>query len=647
MGAWNAWARPGTPLLPAQDGWLRAQIDAREDEVAYTLSVAGSEFINPFEALTTNVDGREVSVSRRSQCANPTLSVVSIDTRTGTDGFSSLVTLQYVAASDGAPLVSITEEGGASAVLDGTTARVNLSGLRLGKHRLRLQARDASGRVALRDAFVWAEPQSRSLADWAIYQVMIDRFRGPNGDPLTAPAPMAARAGGHLRGVTQFIASGEFEASGFNALWLSPVYRNPVGSFLGLDGKMHEGYHGYWPIAESEIDPRLGTDADLRALVAEAHARGVRVLLDVVPNHVHEDHPLVAEQPTWFRDPSKCICGQSCDWGTAIERCAFASYLPDVNWDEPSAHARFTNSTVNWIDRFDLDGLRIDAVPMMPRGASRRIALAARDRFEHTKHDLYLLGEHFTGPDGYVNLRYDLGPYGLNGSFDFPLMWALRGAIAEKSGSLTKIAEAIDHGISAWGDARATMATMIGNHDVPRFLTVAAEGADGDPWSAAPQPSEPEPYAKQALALELLFALPGVPVVYYGDEIALAGHADPDARRVMPNDKLLTDLQRGVRERVARIAKLRTCSSSLRRGAYRTVAVSDDWWVFERQSESDRALIVVTRSPKGPEAVPTSGRWRDVFSGETIVDNATVSEPWRLHVLLREGDPCLGVAGHP
>ena len=645
IGAWDAWARPGLALLPSEDGWLRAEVAAHDDELAYALSAGGSEFVNPFEALTANVDGREVSVGRRTRCESPALSVVGVETHATGAGFSSLVTLQYVAAGDGAPLVSIREEGGARVERDGAMARVSLSGLQQGKHRLRFRARDAAGRAVDRDAFVWAEREPRLLADWSIYQVMIDRFRGPGGQPLSAPASMTSRAGGQLRGVTQFITSGEFEASGWNAVWLSPVYRNPDGYFIGRDGRPQQGYHGYWPISEDEIDPRIGTEGDLRDLVTAAHARSVRVMLDVVPNHVHQEHPLVAEHADWFRDATTCVCGQSCDWATAIERCAFATYLPDVNWNVSAAAYRFSAATVNWVDRFDLDGLRIDAVPMMPRGASRRIALTARDRLEHPGHELYLLGEHFTGPDGYVNLRYDLGPYGVNGAFDFPLMWALRGALAEKSVSLTNVADAVDRGVAAWGDAHATMATMIGNHDVPRFVTVAAGDADGDPWVPASQPTTPEPYAKQALALELIFALPGVPVVYYGDEVALAGHADPDARRVMPSEGSLTALQRGVRERVARIGKLRACSAPLRRGTYRLVAVRDEWWVFERRSEAATALVVVSRTPKGAELAAVDGKWRDAFSDAEADGNVAVDAQWSLRVFLREGDACLGVGG--
>src|SRR5262249_13191161 len=150
----------------------------------------------------------------------------------------------------------------------------------------------------------------------------------------------------------------------------------------GSDGHIYSSYHGYWPIAARALDARLATEASLDALVAAAHARGMRVLFDVVPNHVHQQHPYVAAhlKDGWFDHPDgSCICGAgACDWSTHIQDCWFAPYLPDLDWRNDAVADQITSDVRWWIDRFDGDGLRIDAVPMMPRAATRRIVDAVR-----------------------------------------------------------------------------------------------------------------------------------------------------------------------------------------------------------------------------------------------------------------------------
>src|SRR4051794_2980578 len=106
--------------------------------------------------------------------------------------------------------------------------------------------------------------------------------------------------------------------------------------FPGSDGHTYSSYHGYWPIDSRALDPRVASEASLDALVASAHARGMRVLCDVVPNHVHQQHPYVAAHMNdgWFNHPDGgCVCSVgACDWATHEQDCWFAPYLPDLAW---------------------------------------------------------------------------------------------------------------------------------------------------------------------------------------------------------------------------------------------------------------------------------------------------------------------------
>ncbi len=200
---------------------------------------------------------------------------------------------------------------------------------------------------------------------------------------------------------------------------------------------------------------------------------------------------------------------------------------------------------------------------MMPRAAARRIANEIRSRFAHPASATFLLGENYVGPGGYDLLRYDLGPSGLDSEFHFPLMWALRGAYGDASATLADVESAITAGEADWAGSGAVMGLIIGNHDVARFATVANGDENGDPWTPAAQPTDPLVYAEQRAALAITFALPGAPVVYYGDEVALAGHDDPDSRRVMPADADLGELQLDTRAWVETLVEdVRACSDA-------------------------------------------------------------------------------------
>ncbi|MDF2694533.1 MAG: Neopullulanase, partial [Labilithrix sp.] len=484
--------------------------------------------------------------------------------------------------------------------------------------------------------------------------------------PLAPPVSPSARAGGTLAGVRQALESGEIEALGASAIWLSPLYANPEGEFLGNDGRPYTSYHGYWPIDSRAIDSRFATESELDAFVGLAHARGIRVLFDVVPNHVHEQHPWTKEHAAWFG--KDCMCGQgSCDWAAHIKTCWFAPYLPDLDWTNADAGRAASDEVLWWFDRWDADGIRIDAVPMMPRAATRRIATAARRRYAHPGHALYVLGENFTGPGNYQSLRYDLGPYGLDGSFHFPLMWTIREAIALESAPLSAIETSFRTGEETWEGAGAVMGLMIGNHDVSRFASVSAGNDGGDAWSGSPQPIDPTVYAKQRVALASVLTLPGAPVIYYGDEVGLAGRSDPDCRRVMPAESSLIEAQIQTRELARRIGRARACSRALRRGGLTTLLKDEERLVFARQIDaarsgrgelegrspsneidSEAAFVVLVRRPTGPTESPlppgAPTALVDVVTGARIdVSSGTLpvaAEPFGVHVYLPAESTC-------
>lgn len=622
VGAWDGWAQPGITPEPHEGGWKLARFELPPGEYGYLVDNGAELVRDPHNALTTfDLDNqmREVSLMLVDDCAAPRIDVNDVSSADGT----VTIDAQFLANRDASPLASVsaTTRTGRNldvVLMDPENGAIVVSDtLEEPRSTITLVAEDEDGNVVSQRLAAW--DTERDPRDEVLYQVMIDRFRGDGGAPLDAPRHAGARAGGTLDGVRS--ALDDIAATGATALWLSPVYENPDGEFPGNDGQMYEGYHGYWPVDTRRVEPRFGGEEAFDGLIEEAHAARMLVLADVVPNHVFETHPRFTEGPTEWFNPTGCVCGtESCPWHEHIQDCWFTPYLPDMRLEHPDV-LRASVDDVSWmLERFELDGLRVDAVPMMPRAATRRLGHRLRREMAHT--GPMLLGEIFTGPGlgGLLQLKRHLGPAGMNSVFDFPLMWAIHDAVATGAGGFDAVEAILEAEEIELEGSGAILARILDNHDTPRFISVANGDGHGDPWDApAEQPSEAEPYARLQVAFALIFTLPGIPVVFQGDEIGLAGANDPDCRRVMPTEQELNAHQIAVRETVRALGRVRGDSVALRRGTRELIEASRDRYVFARNHE-DETVIVALSTADAPQTVETPyvGAYRDAISGDDV-----------------------------
>jgi glycosidase len=654
VGDFEDWQRPGVVPDAVDGGYRAARLDLTPGEHTYAIVEDGVVLADRNVGTTATHDGQEVTWVDLSTCQSPQLSVTNVDTTA--DGAAN-VTLSFTPAAGGPALdetsIGVRASGGAAGFtiqnLQNATISVKATGLPRGKTTLFFTAKDKSGTATL-DARtpVWIDPTPFDARDMIIYQVMVDRFANASG-PVPPPNPAGERSGGNVDGLRNALP--QLATMGVNTIWMSPLYANPNGDFPGTDGREYSSYHGYWPTDARALDPRVATDASLAALVSDAHARGIRIVFDVVPNHVHDQHPYYAQHPDWFDGDKSCVCGVgSCDWATYEQTCWFAPYLPDINWDNADAARQISSDVTAWLDAYDGDGLRIDAVPMMPRSAVRRIAYDVRTRIDGGAHASFLLGEIFTGPGGYGDIREHLGPFELDSSFHFPLMWTLRSAIAHGTGAMSDIGDTLDAADASWAGSGVVPTLIIGNHDVTRFSSESAGDADGDGWMPAPQSTDPLVYEKQRLAMAAIYTLPGAPVVYYGDEVGLAGRSDPDSRRAMPSDAQLSSDQKATRAFVQKLGALRACSPPLRRGTRTTLLATAERYVFTRTTSDGLVAIVdLARKPTAATPVPVSGglarAYVDALTGAQIDGTSGTLElpasALTARVLLPVGDPCL------
>ncbi|MFQ5772874.1 MAG: alpha-amylase family glycosyl hydrolase, partial [bacterium] len=211
--------------------------------------------------------------------------------------------------------------------------------------------------------------------DAIIYAIMIDRFfdgDSSNSHPVIhdSLAPKVNYMGGDLQGIIDKLAEGYFDSLGVNTLWLSPVNQNTNEAFKEWPPphRYVSAYHGYWPTHPEKVEERFGDLNLLKKLVKYAHERGIKILLDFIANHVHQDHPFFQEHRDWFGtlelpDGRKNIRF----WDEFRLTTWFEPYLPSFDYlGSNAALEAMTDNAIWWLKETEADGFRHDAVKHIP-----------------------------------------------------------------------------------------------------------------------------------------------------------------------------------------------------------------------------------------------------------------------------------------
>jgi cyclomaltodextrinase len=378
-----------------------------------------------------------------------------------------------------------------------------------------------------------------------LYFMMVDRFA--NGD-TTNDAPLADPEvhfkanyhGGDLAGITSKLKSGYFDSLGVNMLWLSPIVQNPDSAFREWPAphRKYSGYHGYWPVVTNKVDHRFGSSTDLDTLVATAHRQHNKVILDYVANHLHQDHPILQAHPDWITQLK--INDSTLNirlWDSHRLSTWFDTFLPSLDHSKPEVIDWQADTAVWWISRFKLDGFRHDATKHIEEAFWRRLTERLRtDTSNHHNRPLFQIGETFGSREligSYV------GPGLLDGQFDFNHYFDIRSAFAQDGQSIEDNVVSSFRESEAYYGSHSLMGYITGNHDMGRFISYASGALrfNEDPklagWTREITVLNPIGYARLRMLIAYLSAIPGLPVIYYGDEIGMPGADDPDNRRDM------------------------------------------------------------------------------------------------------------------
>ena len=449
------------------------------------------------------------------------------------------------------------------------------------------------------------------VQDSVIYQIFPDRFAASGGADARARVeahvarvralglPASTRAwgelprqgrealfefyGGDLAGIQSRL--DYVERLGANVIYLNPIFESLSN-------------HGYDCIDYDRVAGRLGGDAALESLRAEAARRGMRLILDLAPNHVGAGHPWFAAAQADAAAPTAeyfSFTSHPDEYESWLGRKSLAKLdyrserLRTAMYAGPDAVVR------RWLrPPYAIDGWRIDVANMLGRlGESQLnadIARGLRAAVREENPEAYLVGENWF--DASSQLQGDEWDATMDyAGFTTPLLEWLVGVrlhsplpmspVDAAPISTAAFIETLRRFRAAipWQIARQQM-LLLGSHDTGRIRTVL--GGDRD---------------RLRLAFALLFTYPGVPSVFYGDEIGLEGAGSLEARRTMPwdEDVLNHELLEGVRS----LAHWRRALPALVRGGFQMVDHGVDWFAFARETDEDVAIVVARRAAAG------------------------------------------------
>ena len=533
------------------------------------------------------------------------------------------------------PVELVLDPSSVSATLDhqtvaydiiGNDITINLTGVSDGIHDLRVSAASTSGMQGGPVLLKFHLGVSEDWRDVVLYFAMTDRFFNgdlQNDDPVADVDARTNYQGGDFAGIRQKIEAGYFDDLGVSAIWISWPVDNLDSYEDGGRANEHQcnldpanmqtvpmrytAFHGYWPVNLDQTESRFGTLSELRAMVDAAHARGIRILLDFTANHVHTDSPFYQTYKNqyfnWPDHGHEHIC-QDVGWDTEPETCWFTSYLADLDYRNPQAVEATVDMGIDWIVKSGADGFRVDAVKHINRAFLNRLRARLETEVELTGIPFYLVGETFTGDAALI--ASFLGPDLIHGQFDFPANWQVLQGFATGETGLDAMDSAVRSAKATYGSS-AIMSNFIGNHDIARFLSMAAGDIYCGVWDAVSNaaqgwlyppdpPDSAEGYRKLRLAFTYIMTIPGVPLIYYGDEFGMPGAGDPDNRRMMRFGNDLNANETATLDFMKKLGQTRAAHPSLRTGTWGTpLQAETDLLAYPRTHADETAIIILNR----------------------------------------------------
>lgn len=447
--------------------------------------------------------------------------------------------------------------------------------------------------------------------DAVIYSLMVDRFYDgdKSNSTLIIHPELSEKAnynGGDLQGIIDKIEEGYFEHLGVNTLWLTPVVDNTDSAYKEYPPpqRYYTGYHGYWPVASGKVEEKFGSMALLKILTDTAHEHGIKILLDFVAHHVHIENPLWDEHRNWFGKlelPDGRLNLRL--WDEYRLTTWFEPYMPSFDFvNSTEAREFMTDNALWWLKESGADGFRHDAVKHVPNEFWRLLTKKIKQQIELPQNKtVYQIGETFGSFDlisSYVNNGQ------LNAQFNFNLYDTAINVFLDSTSSFSLLNYQLQKTFSVYG-VNNLMANIMDSHDKIRYMAYA----DGDlqindsraseiGWTNPPTVDNESSYDKLKLYLAYEMTVPGIPILYYGDEIGMTGASDPDNRRMMRFDNGLSNFEKETFSQISKLVEIRNNNSALRYGDFLTLLADENIFAYFRSDMNQRVLVILNKSNK-------------------------------------------------
>ena len=460
-----------------------------------------------------------------------------------------------------------------------------------------------------------------------IYQIVTDRFN--DGNPSNNPTGnlfdgscnnLRKYCGGDWQGIIDKINDNYFSDMGISALWISPPVENMNAVINDADGST--SYHGYWARDFKRPNPYFGTFADFDRLIAAAHAKGIKVIIDFAPNHTspaNEDVPSFAENGAWS-DDGVFLGAYTNDVGdffhhnggtdfSTIEDGTYRNLfdLADFNHQNPIVDNTMQEAIEVWLDR-GIDGIRADAVKHMPFGWQKKWMSGIYDH-----RPVFTFGEWFLGVGEIDPANHEFANESGMSLLDFEFAQRTRQVFRDNTADMNSLHNMIVSTNNSYQEV-SDQVTFIDNHDMDRF-----HQNGGNP---------------RALEQAVVFTLTsrGVPGIYYGTEHYVTGNGDPNNRARMPSFSRTSTVYNLIKS----LAPLRKQNPAFAYGSTQERWLNDSVYVYERKFGDSVALVAINRSTStgynltGLLSSLPNGNYSDVLNnrlnGESInVSNGNVT----------------------
>ncbi|MFV0272079.1 MAG: glycoside hydrolase family 13 protein [Macellibacteroides fermentans] len=456
-----------------------------------------------------------------------------------------------------------------------------------------------------------------------LYLIMPDRFANsdPSNDNLVMKTAYktdrndpSARHGGDLAGIEKHL--DYIEDLGVTAIWLNPV----------LENDMQGGsYHGYATTNYYRVDPRFGTNEDYVRLIDKTHAKGMRVVMDMIFNHCGSDHIWMKDVPSkdWFNNLDKYVetshvkevyfdpYASEYDTRRMVDGW-FVPSMPDLNQRNPHVATYLIQNSIWWIEYSGVDGIRQDTYPY----ADYKMMVDWCNAIYREYPDYNIVGEAwmnqtmgtaFWQKDSKFNER---GNTMLKSVMDFRLMGLSHSAFFGDAGGMQALYEHLAYDY-AYADIYNVL-RFLDNHDTDRFLPAMPEKLDA---------------FKQGIAFML--TIPGIPQFYYGTELLMNGTKQKgdgyirlDVPGGWPGDAVnqfeasgRTDIQNEAWNYMQKLLKWRKGNEVIAKGKMKHFVPQNGVYVYTRNLNGKQVVVIMNGNAK--ESVLPLDRYDEILKGYT------------------------------